>query len=108
MQLAIGWDVGRPENRSGGNLERLKAPVEGEPYETARMWLLERLQIGPVSTFELRCPPWRASQNPAQRVLELRNRQFDIRTVKSGGRSWYWLWEKGLPVGEIPGGYVSS
>lgn len=78
------------------------APATGEPYESARVWLLGRLQVGPVSTLELRCPPWRASQNPAQRVLELRNRQHDIRTVRVGRRTWYWLHVDGLPVGMIP------
>lgn len=80
------------------------APATGEPYESARVWLLGRLQVGPVSTLELRCPPWRASQNPAQRVLELRNRQHDIRTVRVGKRTWYWLHVDGLPVGCVPEG----
>lgn len=80
------------------------APATGEPYESARVWLLGRLQVGPVSTLELRCPPWRASQNAAQRVLELRNRQHDIRTVRVGRRTWYWLHVDGLPVGCVPEG----
>jgi len=80
------------------------APATGEPYESARLWLLGRLQSGPVSTLELRCPPWRASQNPAQRVLELRNRQHDIRTVRLGSRTWYWLHVDGMPIGVVPEG----
>jgi hypothetical protein len=84
-------------------VERVKpAPATGEPYESARLWLLGRLQSGPVSTLELRCPPWRASQNPAQRVLELRNRQHDIRTVRLADRTWYWLHVDGLPIGVVP------
>jgi hypothetical protein len=86
-------------------VERVKpAPATGEPYESARLWLLGRLQSGPVSTLELRCPPWRASQNPAQRVLELRNRQHDIRTVRLGSRTWYWLHVDGMPIGVVPEG----
>lgn len=85
-------------------LDFTPAPATGEPYESARVWLLGRLQVGPVSTLELRCPPWRASQNPAQRVLELRNRQHDIRTVRLGKRTWYWLHIDGLPVGTVPEG----
>lgn len=77
------------------------APLEGEPYESPRLWLLARLERGPVSTLELRTPPWPASQNPAQRVLELRNRQYDIRTVRRDGRAWYWLWKDGEPVGRL-------
>lgn len=80
------------------------APATGEPYESARVWLLARLQQGPVSTLELRREPWPASQNGAQRVLELRNRQHDIRTVRLSRRTWYWLHVDGLPVGCVPEG----
>ena len=94
---------GSPARRRGQGSTRITpAPATGEPYESARVWLLGRLQVGPVSTLELRCPPWRASQNAAQRVLELRNRQHDIRTVRVGRRTWYWLHVDGLPVGCVP------
>ena len=82
---------------------RVTAPATGEPYEAARVWLLGRLQVGPVSTLELRTPPWRASQNPPARILELRNRQHDIRTVRKR-LTWYWLHVDGLPVGCVPEG----
>src|SRR3972149_5359438 len=55
------------------------APVEGEPFEASRIWLLGRLQRGPVSTLELRSPPWLASMNPAQRGYGLRQGQADLR-----------------------------
>ena len=95
------YDREHPRQRAL-EFERVKpAPPTGEPYQKARVWLLERLETGPVSTFELRCPPWNASQNPAQRVLELRNKQYDIRTVRGGGKTWYWLWKAGEPVGKV-------
>jgi hypothetical protein len=59
------------------------------------MWLLGRLQKGPATTLELRMPPWRASMNPAARVLELRNRQHDIRTERDGGHARYVLYVGG-------------
>lgn len=99
------WIAGSPARRHGqGSTRVTPAPATGEPYESARVWLLGRLQVSPVSTLELRCPPWRASQNPAQRVLELRNRQHDIRTVRLGRRTWYWLHIDGMPVGVVPEG----
>jgi hypothetical protein len=97
--------AGSPTRRRGqGSTGVTPAPATGEPYESARLWLLGRLQTGPVSTYELRCPPWRGSQNPAQRVLELRNRQHDIRTVRRGRFTWYWLHIEGRPVGAVPEG----
>lgn len=74
------------------------APVTGEPYESARLWLLARLKQGPVCTLELRREPWPASQNGAQRVLELRNRQYDIRTERRDGKYWYVLYLEGRRV----------
>lgn len=69
------------------------APATGEPYESARLWLLARLKQGPVCTLELRREPWSASLNPAQRVLELRNRQYRIVTERREGKSYYRLEE---------------
>jgi hypothetical protein len=103
--MSTGWlKFDQPERRLGGTLgPRVKpASPAGEPYEGSRKWLLERLQQGPVSTMELRCPPWSASQNPAQRVLELRNRQYDIRTVRRNARTYYHLYIDDLPVGLLP------
>ena len=74
------------------------APVEGEPFEASRIWLLGRLQRGPVSTLELRSPPWLASMNPAQRVYELRQRQHDIRTEREGKDYRYALYVDGVRV----------
>lgn len=71
------------------------APATGEPYESARLWLLARLQQGPVSTLELRREPWPASLNPAQRVLELRNRQYRIKTERVEGKTYYRLEQEG-------------
>lgn len=80
-----------------GRLART-APVEGEPFEASRIWLLGRLQRGPVSTLELRSPPWLASMNPAQRVYELRQRQHDIRTEREGKDYRYALYVDGVMV----------
>lgn len=71
------------------------APATGEPYESARLWLLARLQQGPVCTLELRREPWPASLNPAQRVLELRNRQYRIKTERVEGKTYYRLEQEG-------------
>jgi hypothetical protein len=78
------------------------ASVEGEPYCAARLWLLGRLQERPVSTLELRREPWPASMNPAARILELRNHQHDIRTVRRDRTTWYVLYVKGLAQGGEP------
>ena len=86
---------------SHGRARVKPVPPTGEPYQKARVWLLKRLETGPVCTLELRREPWPASLNPAQRVLELRNKQYDIRTVRAKRRTWYWLWEDGEPVGKV-------
>ena len=72
---------------------------EREPYLAARLWLLGRLQDGPVSTLELRKQPWPASMNPAARILELRNHQHDIRTSRQGRTTWYTLYVDGVAQG---------
>ena len=74
-------------------LDFTPAPATGEPYESARLWLLARLKQGPVCTLELRREPWPASLNPAQRVLELRNRQYQIKTERREGKTYYRLEE---------------
>ena len=85
----------RREGDAGGSLQaRLDftpAPATGEPYESARLWLLARLRQGSVCTLELRREPWPASLNPAQRVLELRNRQYQIKTERREGKTYYRL-----------------
>lgn len=91
----------RAADERRGKVQIKPAPPVGEPYESARLWLLHRLEQGPVSTLELRSPPWPASLNPAQRVLELRNRQHDVRTERRGKRTFYWLWVDGEPVGRL-------
>jgi hypothetical protein len=84
--------AGSPTRRHGqGSTGVTPAPATGEPYESARLWLLARLQAGPVCTLELRREPWPASLNPAQRVLELRNRQHRIVTERRDGKTWYRL-----------------
>lgn len=86
--------AGNPTRRRGqGSTGASPAPATGEPYESARLWLLARLQAGPVCTLELRREPWPASLNPAQRVLELRNRQHHIVTERRDGKTWYRLEE---------------
>ena len=72
-------------------LDFTPAPATGEPYESARLWLLARLRQGSVCTLELRREPWPASLNPAQRVLELRNRQYQIKTERREGKTYYRL-----------------
>ena len=46
---------------------------------------------------DLKVKPWPASANPGQRVLELRNRQHDIRTLRACGTNWYLLMVDGEP-----------
>ena len=87
------WDAAHPR-LDFDQPERTKpAPATGEPYESARLWLLARLQQGPVCPLELRREPWPASLNPAQRVLELRNRQYRIKTERVEGKTYYRLEE---------------
>lgn len=69
-----------------------------EPYATARQWLLGRLQDGPVRCLDLKCPPFKASANPAERVRELRKAQHDIGTMYAAGEYWYLLCVDGKPV----------
>lgn len=85
------WDARNPRLP----FPKPKAPATGEPYESARLWLLARLQQGPVCTLELRREPWPASLNPAQRVLELRNRQYRIKTERREGKTYYRLEQEG-------------
>ena len=84
------------------DFQPVPASSEREPWLTARLWLLGRLQVGPVSTLELRKQPWPASMNPAQRVLELRNHQHDIRTVRRDRSTFYVLYVDGVAQGGEP------